>query len=417
MEPLNKFPLEYVKPFLKCFTLLNGCGIRIYSNYSTWSWKGFWHSLFAASCSVAYSVSLIAYFCNIFYGDLEFFQFAHSVPACLITTHGMLKYLIVLSNKSEIKALIDDLGTIWRKTGLSEEQINKKDLFLKKLNFSNSVYYWIHMMGICQHCLTPLFETVFRKLILKQESNFLLAFDCSYPYDYTRNWFVYIGTYVFQIYAMSRLCYIYIGAEIIVVTLSAQLTIEFMLLQDNLHRVRPTFNKNETRDVTSILNSNMRRDEVEDYGINDIVIRHQKLIMLCERLDNSFNKMIFINLLIITITICFIGFIIKFTRHPLDMVNFFVAAVACIVSIFQLCYYGEMLSRASVEIADSAYESLWYKCNTSHQKALMFIISRAQKPCSLTSLKYAPITLNTFTKVMSTTWSYYSLVSTVYERE
>nr|AOG12911.1 odorant receptor [Eogystia hippophaecolus] len=127
--------------------------------------------------------------------------------------------------------------------------------------------------------------------------------------------------------------------------------------------------------------------------------------------------MIFINLLTITITICFSGFLVKFTRRPLDMVNFFVVAVACILCIFQLCYYGEMLSRASVEIADSAYESLWYKCNTSHQKALMFIISRAQKPCSLTSLKYAPITLNTFSKVMGTTWSYYSLVRTVYERE
>ncbi|CAH0686079.1 unnamed protein product [Spodoptera exigua] len=41
----------------------------------------------------------------------------------------------------------------------------------------------------------------------------------------------------------------------------------------------------------------------------------------------------------------------------------------------------------------------------------------SQKPCCMTSLKYSPIGLNTFAAVLSTTWSYFSLASSLYESE
>lgn len=41
----------------------------------------------------------------------------------------------MFSKKKDIKAIILQLGRIWRTTDLSEEQITKKNALLKRLNF------------------------------------------------------------------------------------------------------------------------------------------------------------------------------------------------------------------------------------------------------------------------------------------
>nr|AOG12913.1 odorant receptor [Eogystia hippophaecolus] len=417
MEHMKDFPFEYVKPFLPCFDLLKRSNVRIFTYNNSSFVSVYWHTFFLVPCAIGFYVSLSANMYKVFSGDLDIVELAYIVPVYLVSTQGILKTMTLTMNKSEINALINDLGTIWRRTGLSQEQITKKDSLLKRLNFCNSVFCQLNIFGSWQYILAPLLETIFRIFILKQETDFLLPFACFYPFDPTDNWIIYIVIYLFEGYTMFHIVYVYLGAEILMITLCGHLSIELVLLRENLLRVKTTSNKNGTRDVTSGFNNKAPLDEGAEYGIDDIVRRHQKLIRLCQRLDNIFNTMIFRNLLTATITICFFGFVAKFSRGPTDMINNFIGVVASIIPIFNLCYYGEMLAEASVSIASASYESLWYECSSSHQKALVIIMLRAQRSCCLTSLKYAPITLNTFSAVLSTTWSYFSIAKSMYEED
>nr|ARO70246.1 Odorant Receptor 34 [Dendrolimus punctatus] len=146
-----------------------------------------------------------------------------------------------------------------------------------------------------------------------------------------------------------------------------------------------------------------------------LIKRHQKLIKLSELLDDICSKLIFFNLSSSTVIITFFAIAAKVARGPVDMINNFGAVVALLIPLFNFCYFSQLLRQSSGGVADSAYNSIWYKGDKKYKKLLWFVIRRSQKPCSLTSMKYNPISLSTFSAVLSTTWSYFSLASSLYD--
>ncbi|XP_075976871.1 odorant receptor 4-like [Anticarsia gemmatalis] len=401
MEDLFDIPQEFLDPLLPCFDLLKRCNVVIFDQKKSF-WQKYWRSLFIIPCVVLYHASLSMYMGKVFSGDIELVELAYVVSIYVVCTQAILKAVIVSLKKKEIRTLIVQLGRMWKTGDLTKVQINKKNALLKKLKFCYAVFYWMNIIGSWQYIMAPLLETVFRKYILQQECGLLLPFSCSYPFDPSGSWIRYIGVYIFETYSMFRIVYYYLGTEFLMITLCSHLSTMFSLLSEELLHNRPE-------------NGNMCEDNIN--GIKRIVVKHQKLICLSKQLDDVFNKMIFVNLSSANITICFFGFSAKVAHGVLDMVNNFVAVIALILPIFNLCYYGELLRETSSNMAISAYNDLWYECGLKYQKLMWFIIRRSQKPCSLTSLKHTPIALNTFTAVLSTTWSYFSLASSLYEGE
>ncbi|XP_073945860.1 odorant receptor 85c-like isoform X2 [Choristoneura fumiferana] len=295
-----------------------------------------------------------------------------------------MKGIVIITNLAKARILINELGAMWRTSGLTRNQVARKGMMLKKLNLCNAVFYWMNIIGTWQYILVPLFETLFRVFILGQDKQ-LFPFICSFPFNAKQNWLVYLVTYFYESYSMLHLIYMYLGVEFLMITLCSHLATEFELLREELLHARPTL---ETigvwncNDYTNDLQKDeMQNDviEVEDEvrpDIKDVIRRHQKLIMLTQILDDTFNKMVFFNLLFATITICFFGFVAKIARDPPEMANNFVGVVASMIPIFNLCYYAEMLSGASAGVADSAYHNLWYKGDLRYQKIIIFIIVR-----------------------------------------
>ncbi|XP_047512135.1 putative odorant receptor 92a [Pieris napi] len=197
---------------------------------------------------------------------------------------------------------------------------------------------------------------VLGKLAMGQNINPLLPYGCAIPFDPLKDWFRYMLVYVFEVYAILPFMYIYIGTELLMVTLCALLSVEFAILKVDLTYVKP-----------------------DNSSIKILVRKHQQLLMYIGLLDKIFNIILFLDLLFITVIMCICGF-----------------AVTC------------------ADIAQAAYNNKWYNVSVSYKRIICFIITRAQKPCCLTSLGYVPITLNTFSKVVSTSWSYYSVIRTVY---
>ncbi|KAG6451286.1 putative odorant receptor 92a [Manduca sexta] len=339
---LSHLPGDYLKPLIACFDLLARCNIGFFHGNSSY-FKKYWRYSYIISCVVAYYSSLTVYALKIFLGQMELFELAYVVPVFVVCTQAILKAIIVIIHKGEIRALVLQLGETWRTDNLTTRQLNKKNLLLKKLNFC---------------------------------------------------------------YGVFRIVYSYLGTEFLLISLCSHLSTEFCLLREDLLNVKPVGNGR-----FGIL------PDSSNIELHDIVVKHQKLIKFSEQLNEIFNKMIFVNLSSVTITVCFFAFATKVARGPVDMANNFMAVMALILPIFNLCYYAEMLINASAGMAESAYHSLWYVANKQYQMSIWFIIRRSQKPCCLTSLKFSPVALHTFTAVLSTTWSYFSLASSLFENE
>ncbi|XP_021203274.1 odorant receptor 4 [Bombyx mori] len=400
MEELRGLPEDYLEPLLPCLDLIKRCNVTFFDNGTLFN--RYWRYFYIIPCVVAFYIFLSAYMMQVFEGQLELSELAYVVSVYVVSNQAIVKAIIVVLKSKEIRSIILELGQAWRTEDLSDAQINKKKILLKRLNFVSKAFYWMNIIGSWQYMLTPLCEILIRKYVLKQEPEHVLPFSCKFPFDPTANWPTYLGVYSFQTYSMFLIVYCYVGVELLMVNLCAHISTEFALLHEDL------------RNLTPLRNS---KGKGLGNGIRKIVRHHVKLIRLSQQLDNIFNIMIFINLSSVTFTICFFGFAAKVARTAIEKAKNFIGVIALIVQIFNLCYYAELLQDASSTIADAAYENLWYNGGIDHQKNLLFIIKRSQNPCSLTSMKYSPIALNTFTAILSTAWSYFSLISSLYEGE
>ncbi|CAK1582538.1 unnamed protein product [Parnassius mnemosyne] len=410
---MENFPEEFARSFILCFKLFDKCNISFFDNNNISKLLTWLRTYYSVPFVLAYNVCLLAYLHKLLIERFHMSEVAYIVSMCLISIQGVIKATIVLLKRSDIKNLIYHLGNMWRTSNLTDKQIEKKKNLLKTLKYFQLVFYWSDIIGAWQHLTTPLLLVLFRTFILQEDCELALPFGSVYPYDPTENWFKYLATYAFQSFAMLREVYIYIGTDFLLMTLSAHLAIAFALLREDLVNVAPTNIKNGFCN-NSTDGQQTNEESYVKISIQDFICRHQKLIELAALLNDVFNIMIFVNLLFITIIACFFGFATTVARGIVEMINNLVAVLALLLPTHLLCYYGELLRNESLRIADSAYTNLWYKGDVHYQKMINIIIIRSQRPCCLTSLKHVPVTLNSFTKVLSTTWSYFSVATSIY---
>nr|AOE48035.1 putative odorant receptor OR30 [Athetis lepigone] len=393
MEELPEVPEEFLMSLLPCFEMLQRASIHVY-DLKKCIWKKYFRMSLNVLSLIAFMCALTKYFGEISDGEIQMAELAYVVSVYVVCIQAILKVAIVLLKMKEIRAIILELGSMWRTEDLTEVQISKKNALLKRLKLCR-IFIWIDIVESWHYTLAALFETLIRKFILQEECGLLLPFPCSFPFDPTENWIRYIGVYIFETYSIFRIAYFYLGTELLMVTMCSLLATEFTLLQEDLLNIKPG-------------NHSL---------LKDIIRTHQKLISLADRLDDVFDKVIFVNMTSLSISMCFFGLSAKASHGFLPIAKNLVAAVGVTLPLFNLSYYGEQLREASAGVADAAYNNIWYQGDTNYQKLLWFIMRRSQKPCCLTSMKFSPITLNTFSTVLSTTWSYFSLALSVYEDE
>ncbi|XP_061376999.1 odorant receptor 4-like [Danaus plexippus] len=329
-----------------------------------------------------------------------------------VVTRSIIKATVVCTKKTEIESIVEGLGAIWRTDEmLTKNQIEKKQYRLKKFNFYLTVFYWGSMVASYQNLFTTICTILFKRLVLQQDPELEFAFGNAYPYDFTKNWFTYLSVYSFQCFSVLRFIYVYLGTECLMITLCSQLSTDFALLQEDLKRCKIVVNENGSKKKSQLTTS---ETETTETSIKVILSHHQKLISLVKTLNMIFNQLVCSDFVFATVLICFFCFGASVAQETTEFLKNFSAVLALMGPIYILCYYAEQLQEESVGIANAAYETLWYEGDKTFQKNIFLLILRSQRACCLTSLNYAPISLNSFTKIISKSYSYYSLIKTMY---
>ncbi|KAL6435407.1 hypothetical protein ACFW04_005415 [Cataglyphis niger] len=150
-------------------------------------------------------------------------------------------------------------------------------------------------------------------------------------------------------------------------------------------------------------------------NLQDCVQQHLTLIRYVYNMRRVFSVMLLGQLLLSSIVICFGGF------------QFLVADVAIRKCIFAFHFVGGLIQLLiytwtcndiivqSTAISDAAYNSKWYLLpNNGPGKAvkqgLIMIMIRTRRPCILTAGSFAAVSLDTFTGILSTAMSYFTLL-------
>ncbi|KAL0829389.1 hypothetical protein ABMA28_004163 [Loxostege sticticalis] len=379
------YPEEFINSVLKSLSYFKKCNIDVFDSKNSLYRKFWW--LFNIPSFILNYITLTMYIVKIFTEGVDPFEKIYMIPVWLVTTQEFFVCIIIIQKEKEIRTVIEHLGSIWRTKDLTEYQSNNKKTKMKQLNFGQKSM----------------------KFILDQEAELMLPYASVYPFA-VDSWATYLGVLAFQIYNMLFVIFMYLGSNLLLVSLSTGLSIQFNLLQADLINIKPTNNSEEI-----VFGSNEEIVKWSACNIEEFVKFHQDVILLAQQLSAVFDKIVFLSLLFATIIVCFFAVACKASLGFGYMLINFGAIFTVMMTVLIMCYCSEQLSASSTGIAESAVKNLWYKGDLRYQTIILFIIMRSQNPCTLRTLNYFSISINTFNKVLKTTYSYFSLASQLYD--
>ncbi|KAI4490084.1 hypothetical protein M0804_004266 [Polistes exclamans] len=123
---------------------------------------------------------------------------------------------------------------------------------------------------------------------------------------------------------------------------------------------------------------------------------------LADILEDSFNIIIFLQLLGTTIQLCISSYQMLSSLAIVEGVGILTFLIyVCVLSstLFTYCYIGECLIEESTNLCEELYYCKWHKLSTIDSKLICICMMRARKPLRLTSAKFCIVSLRTFTDV------------------
>ncbi|CAH1635269.1 unnamed protein product [Spodoptera littoralis] len=151
--------------------------------------------------------------------------------------------------------------------------------------------------------------------------------------------------------------------------------------------------------------------------LKELVLRHIELMRCVDIMETIFSTSILFNALTSSVIICITGFNVSVVENVFMVGSFLAFLIFSVVEIFLYCYYGDIIMRSSMNVGNAIYNSCWYMTGVADRKLFLIIITRSQTPCELTAHGFAKINLYTFSSILSTAWSYFALLKTMYHPE
>ncbi|KAH8237646.1 hypothetical protein KR038_004365 [Drosophila bunnanda] len=338
---------------------------------------------------------------------------------CCTTFMGVLNFVRLLHlrlNQRKFRKLIEQFALeIWMPESLNnpiEAECRKR---------MNTFYIMTGLLSclIIMYCVLPLIELFFTFGLDSYEKPF--PYKMVFPYDPYSSWTRYVLTYIFTSYA--GIC--------VVTTLFAEDSIfgffitytcgQFRLLHENINK------------LFTEVKVNPRGGDIWDFTqrvqlnrLKRIIDKHNKIIRFAQRLEDFFNPILLVNLMISSILICMVGFQIITGKNMFigDYVKFIVYISSAISQLYVLCENGDALLKHSTFTANVLYGCQWEgseHCNHVYtvtskqiQNHLRFMILCSQQPVKITAYKFSTLSLQSFTAILSTSMSYFTLLRSLY---
>ncbi|XP_037941198.1 odorant receptor 47b-like [Teleopsis dalmanni] len=151
--------------------------------------------------------------------------------------------------------------------------------------------------------------------------------------------------------------------------------------------------------------------------LREIVHFHQLIIGLVDRINKCFYSNYIAQMGASTIIICLTAFESLLVKDELMVaIKFYIYMLSGFLQLFYWCFCGNRMYFDSVKVSTAAFGlHHWYNESLELQRDLMFLIQRAQKPLVFYAKPLPGFTFSTFTSILSTSYSYFTLLRTMNE--
>ncbi|XP_076678238.1 odorant receptor 10-like [Andrena cerasifolii] len=362
--------------------------------------------------TLAYTISLILF--SVYLQTTDFYHSVDDIGDCLYIACNILsasmslfKIVVLLLNRNFFFALVVYLQRKFLRSNYDVYEETVMNECKRTCFIFITVFTFFTQATLASYVIRPIVANIGRNA-----SDRILPFRMWMDLPLTVTPYFEIMS-VIQILALYQIGVCYCCFDNFLCITNLHVASQFRILQYRLaHMNNARMNK---EDETSDMMSSYR---VYKYSVafKGYVKEHQALIAYCDKLDEVFSAMVLGQVLMFSLIICLDGYQIlmaeaTFTRR----IIFIFHLLTSISQLFMFTYSCDCLMHESANIATAMYSSPWIHLPNNKegrmlQKDLILVAMRSRSPCCLTAYGFFPVTLETYTKVLSTAVSYFTLL-------
>ncbi|XP_053674372.1 odorant receptor 4-like [Anopheles nili] len=347
------------------------------------------------------TVGEVIYLLQLFQSDVTFLEVTFQTPCIGYCTIGVLKMVILAVRRNTIAELVGVFRAKWQQAIITAEHRKVCEDTMSPAILVTTVTALANVVMGIAFTILPMAEMIYHRYHTGTWIR-LLAFNIWWPFDALAGakffWFVYP---LYVVIGFSGII-IHMAFDCLFCILAAHLCMHFRILKHNVDLMVQGMHQKGC-------SQNMSR-------LQDAIITHQDLIGCSVFMQDVFGNMLFINFLGSSIIICIQAFMIT-TVTGYTLVKFGLFMLCFLIELLMLCVYGEDIVQSSEDVANAVYGCRWYEESKPFKRSILQILHRSQDPVILTAWKIWPIQMSTFSRILQASWSYFTLLKTVYANE
>ncbi|KAG5666588.1 hypothetical protein PVAND_014606 [Polypedilum vanderplanki] len=249
-----------------------------------------------------------------------------------------------------------------------------------------------------------------------------------FPFE-TSNDFAYFGLHLWIIFAGSTLNVILLLTEGFTYGLIVVLIIEFRKLRETFVQI-----KEKIEEIAKLKKEHFKKRDKENEKFHDIqtkindldaqlklqlqqlLIDHSSLLEIRHDLQKIFSKVFLVNFFTTTFSVCFESFNTITSPDIASFLTNFFGSVCQSWMLFIQCRFSELVKNESFAVAKNAYFCNWEEIESVEiKKKILIILMRSQKSAAFTNWKFSEVSLEQFSKFVTSTYSYFALLRQIYE--
>ncbi|XP_028167115.1 odorant receptor 4-like [Ostrinia furnacalis] len=335
----------------------------------------------------------------------NFTELTYVAPCLTLSILGDIKAVFMILNEKKVHILMDNIRSLELKAKEFENS-EREDMIKPEIKFLNII---ISVLNVLNCLMIVVFDAsplilIAVKYFTTGQLELMLPFLDVYPFDSfdLRYWpFAYIHQIWSECIVLLEIC----ATDYFFFTCCTHIKIQFKLLQHQFQEIIPS---RSVSAVDSIYQAAIRTK------FQELIKWHQEIIRSANMLEGVYSKSTLLNFCTSSLVICLTGFNVTTIDDKAFVMTFIIFLFMSLLQVFFLCFFGDILMSSSIDVSNAVYNSRWYLTDVMMGRNVLLVQTRAQDPCKLTAAGFADVNLRAYMKILSTAWSYFALLQTIY---
>lgn len=304
-----------------------------------------------------------------------------NASSCIPTVLSLLlldfKILTTFYKKQNLREMFHELSAMFADRVKDNKKHKVKKCLMEYYRLIK--FYFSPLIIVGAIIFLPIIPYLYNGTMLKPLTHFAYPFD---PYQLT----TYPLAWIWSMFIFWNGIFYLCGCDMLLYGLITVIAMEFDVLKVDLNELMLVSEK----------------DRKKRFG--SLIERHNKLLKLCDKLQDIYSSSFLLNVTINSIIMCFIVF--EISSEPNMHFTLFAYLLSFLiifgVQTYQLCSHGQKLIDSNGALAESIYDCMWESNDDNiFRKDLILVIARSQRERRLTAMGFTDISLETFANVSS----------------